>query len=687
MTTSTTRRWPGFFVDKGGAGFTLTHPDFGGADLAVDGSDDWSTVLAAASTFVAAVQGSLIIGPGVYGVANDVTLACPVTFMTGARLVPASGMTVTFEQAPICVGFHLDPTEDGDFAFESGIFPYFAPEWFGAVGDGVTDDYEAWEALKRAVNSNGKAVIEFQPSAVYRIDRYYDSVAFPDNISTPWQNLTSLYVRGNGAKIDLKADFERSASVTRATLLPFSLRFSDNIIIEGLELDGNVQDMTREAGLGEGSGNYGVEVYDCNNITFRNMWVHHFATDGILLGIENLCYNIRLDQVRCTNNARQGMSIISAREVYCTRCEFNDTGRDTGAYGAHSPGGGVDIEPDFIPNGGYCGDIVFEHCQFRNNVAQFYSSEPFNVERVVCRDCEFESLDGDPSFQVIAASKGVHFERCKFFLDSGHILAGFAEPGDLDLQWITFRDCEIHSSGEGMISDIDVLVELDNVKFFNTATEPSALYSPYLNNPQMVTRNCRVFRPAESYNGAGSYHVCTLWQVRKSINTDFVTDLDPSVEGAGAHFATQYTNATGVQGDRFLPTTNQAFRPSFNSDHPAGARYDQESLVVHSLGLPAAQTGTINDFNVGANAEMVRFLLSANVTLTGISGGHSGRGFHLQNTDNGVRTLTLKHNDAGSTAGNRFMLPGGVDYVLNPGEGCFVWYDHLSGAYRVSDKA
>lgn len=99
---------------------------------------------------------------------------------------------------------------------------------------------------------------------------------------------------------------------------------------------------------------------------------------------------------------------------------------------------------------------------------------------------------------------------------------------------------------------------------------------------------------------------------------------------------------------------------------------------------PAAITGTSNDYAPTglADAQIIRQDLSAAATLTGLTAGTTGRHIVLVNIDGSFR-LTLSHEGAGSTAANRFALPGGVSYYLDPGQSVVLSYDATSARWRV----
>lgn len=85
-----------------------------------------------------------------------------------------------------------------------------------------------------------------------------------------------------------------------------------------------------------------------------------------------------------------------------------------------------------------------------------------------------------------------------------------------------------------------------------------------------------------------------------------------------------------------------------------------------------------------ANVSAVRQDMSAAGSISGLAGGGTGRCIHLLNVaTNASYTLTLLHDDAGSTAGNRFYLPGNASLVVPNNSGVKLWYDTASSRWRV----
>jgi len=280
--------------------------------------------------------------------------------------------------------------------------------WFGARGDWNkttqigSDNYEAMIAAAGALKARGGGILIF-PAGTYRIDRY--RVAndpqrnFPDII---YDQCDGLQIIGYGAKIDVKGDFHCGAdkpisadpkyagqylSFTQA-IQPFVFKACSDVKLEGFELNGNVDKMTRDRLSGktvvDGAGSGIVFGSGSVNYLLTNIYVHDFGTDGVYLGQstpvpvpspipigyirppEVADRSAVLTNVRSLRNARDGLSIISLRGGVFSCCEFSESGRAQGTYGTIPDGLGVDIEPQSttdIPTG----DFSFTECRFENN--------------------------------------------------------------------------------------------------------------------------------------------------------------------------------------------------------------------------------------------------------------------------------------------------------------------------------
>lgn len=99
---------------------------------------------------------------------------------------------------------------------------------------------------------------------------------------------------------------------------------------------------------------------------------------------------------------------------------------------------------------------------------------------------------------------------------------------------------------------------------------------------------------------------------------------------------------------------------------------------------PAALAANTNNYApAGLDVSSVVRLSSAigGVNLTGITGGTDGRLLMLQNV--GANTVTITHEDALSTAANRFSLRGAASMVLTASKSVTIQYDGTAARWRM----
>lgn len=106
------------------------------------------------------------------------------------------------------------------------------------------------------------------------------------------------------------------------------------------------------------------------------------------------------------------------------------------------------------------------------------------------------------------------------------------------------------------------------------------------------------------------------------------------------------------------------------------------AFVLNAAISPSQITANQNDYNPTniSKSNRVRISSDAARDITGITASDSGKTMSLSNI--GSFDITLKHESASSTAGNRFTL-GGSDYVLAAGTSCILQYDGTSARWRL----
>lgn len=290
----------------------------------------------------------------------------------------------------------------------------FYPETYGAKADNSTDCYEAFKAMAVAVTANGGGVIRLSPGT-YKIDRvktqsafYFDNDPLITNNDCFYNGCKGLQITGYGSKLDLKGNVAlygenvsgaavwRNYSVIKM-ITPFRIQNSSQIMIEGVEIDGNFDQITNilynwpDAGGGNGAANNVPILYEagghpiyfegCRNVTVLNAKIHHAWSDNIAQrkyaypflpfnATSIACKNIVLDNCEVYGAARANISGFEIRNFSVRNSNVYDGGRPgntpiggTGNEGLNdlffSPGCNFAVEPDADGTGGASGQKVW----------------------------------------------------------------------------------------------------------------------------------------------------------------------------------------------------------------------------------------------------------------------------------------------------------------------------------------
>ncbi len=293
---------------------------------------------------------------------------------------------------------------------------HVAPETFGAIGDGVTDDYDAFQRMAAMVSTTGGGTVTLTPGRTYFLNRFIR----PNNgiADVIFRGCSGLTIEGNGAAISTKGDFVRDRPTTRGLA---GLRFEDcsNVQIRSMELIGNVQRTSRAAGLAEAA-THGLTFGGCSDVTIDGITARHFSSDGLYIresivagaGPGRASRRFTVRNSRFLFNARQGLSVIQLRDATFDGCDFSYTGYvdaelNTGPYGHHSPSAGVDIEPNATPYTGrpvdvLTGNVTLRNCRMIGNLggallaAQVHGAQA-TIENVIVEACTMQASAASPS--------------------------------------------------------------------------------------------------------------------------------------------------------------------------------------------------------------------------------------------------------------------------------------------------
>lgn len=191
------------------------------------------------------------------------------------------------------------------------------------------------------------------------LESQYDTLIF-DNIGQQW--ITSpLKLENINNKVIL---FENNVSLKAK---PKAYKNLGDVLLEfknctNIEITGNNTKISmNKLEYKEGEWRHAISLRNSKNFVLSNLQIEESGGDGIYIaGFKQGTYSENIHILNCSfiNNKRQGMSIISGKNIFVEKCIFTET---KGTL----PGAGLDIEPnskyDLINN------IKFENCVFTKN--------------------------------------------------------------------------------------------------------------------------------------------------------------------------------------------------------------------------------------------------------------------------------------------------------------------------------
>ncbi len=237
----------------------------------------------------------------------------------------------------------------------------FSVKWYGAKGDGVTDDRESIRKTFDMTKRRGGGNV-FIPEGTYIVSRRNDT---PLTIIEVYSNTK---VRGEGReKTTLKLSPEDMLNFRRILLLGSKYEVTENIEISdiGFDMSNPFKTYPPPRSFGHDAQSAAIFCYsdsfDVRNVYLHNLLVKNIPGDGI--GISSNSKNITVERIYQTNYLRQGISIGGSKGVdsitvrYIYDLPFTD--------GVVKGGNSIHCEPYAIVK-----NVTYSHC----NILDFSAS-------------------------------------------------------------------------------------------------------------------------------------------------------------------------------------------------------------------------------------------------------------------------------------------------------------------------
>ena len=200
---------------------------------------------------------------------------------------------------------------------------------------------DATEAFEDAINSNHSVIIIDKQSS--------DWIIQPTRF---WHLSNKTIVFESGVTLRAK-----SGAYSQFKTM-FNFVDSDNITVEGY---GATLRMNR-AEYGQSEYRHAIRIESCTNLTIKGFTIKDAGGDGININRsangKDYSENITIEDVVCDNNMRQGLSVVSGKDIYIRNSTFS------GSNG-QAPESGIDLEPTYADE--RLQNINITNCTFKDN--------------------------------------------------------------------------------------------------------------------------------------------------------------------------------------------------------------------------------------------------------------------------------------------------------------------------------
>lgn len=361
---------------------------------------------------------------------------------------------------------------------------------YGAKGDGVTNDTDAFLAASAAINAASGGTL-FIPPGLYIVGK--QNLAGATGKGFSWGNVVGdvvpniidiknctrpVVIEGNGAILKIANGLRYGSfnPVTGAPTTPALPTFDQDlrahigeiidcennvsVTIRNLELDGNITNAIIGGNWGVGSPSPegiqnragGIRAHENDLVLIENVYAHHNGLDGFeikhtVTSSTQPQYPHTIINCRGTYNGRQGLSWVGGNHLTCMDCDFSHTGR-TGVLSVSNPGAGIDIEPEtsigrngtfinvrcfdnvgvgMVADQGDSADMTFISCQFIGTTQ--WSSWVIDKARYRFTDCLFVGPTAWVGGDATNPENAAKYSGCKFVMDPAYSPSGTIYAG------------------------------------------------------------------------------------------------------------------------------------------------------------------------------------------------------------------------------------------------------------------
>lgn len=344
--------------------------------------------------------------------------------------------------------------DDGGRRYKRQFEGLISVKWFGAVGDGVTNDTSF---IQNAVNNSTDKCLHI-PSGTYIVDTI-----------------------GINSSVKLTGEYNTVIQQGPTSLSGTSLFYvlSSNVSVDNLTLKGLINTHTGEHNHGIILGNL-TESF--SKITLSNLTISDFRGDGIYItdnGI-NKIYNIDILNIEISNCIRQGITIISGDNINIDNCNIFNIGLE-----------GIDVESDTINHN--VNNLRVNNCKLSSIQLSPSYGNNFSISNLYIDRSTWGST---PPYNPSHITKGIYLTNSSnvlfnnIFID-GHDYSIIFGPSIVQPSNVIFNNMQVSNVTSILQSIVVENTNYDSEVVYNNCTFTRGS-ERYINSPNLSTfNNCK----------------------------------------------------------------------------------------------------------------------------------------------------------------------------------------------------